>query len=61
MRRRPARRWWSWRDLSVVTEAGDRLVAQGEYTVSVGGGQPGTDLPSVSGTFEVRGQIQLPE
>jgi beta-glucosidase len=49
------------RDLSMVTASGDRIVAQGRYTVSVGGGQPGTDLPSVSGTFQVRGQIQLPE
>lgn len=49
------------RDLSMVTQAGDRIVAQGEYTVSVGGGQPGTGAPSVSGTFRVNGQIQLRE
>src|SRR6185437_13591819 len=49
------------RDLSMVTQSGDRIVAQGTYTVSVGGGQPGTGAPSVSGTFEVNGQIQLPE
>jgi beta-glucosidase len=49
------------RDLSMVTEAGDRIVAQGRYTVSVGGGQPGTGAPSVSGTFRVSGRIQLPE
>ena len=30
------------RDLSMVTEAGEPIVAEGEYTVSVGGGQPGT-------------------
>ncbi len=45
----------------MVTEAGDRIVPQGAYTVSVGGGQPGTGAPSVSGTFRVTGQIQLPE
>ncbi|MGH8316597.1 MAG: glycoside hydrolase family 3 C-terminal domain-containing protein [Steroidobacteraceae bacterium] len=49
------------RDLSMVTEAGDRIVAQGRYTVSVGGGQPGTGAPSVSGTFQVNGQVMLPE
>ena len=49
------------RDLSMVDEAGDRIVAQGTYNVSVGGGQPDTGAPSVSGTFEVNGQIQLPE
>jgi len=49
------------RDLSMVTEAGDRIVAQGAYGVSVGGGQPGTGAPSVSGTFQVNGQIELPE
>ena len=49
------------RDLSMVTETGDRIVAQGTYTVSVGGGQPGTGAPSVSGTFQVNGRIQLPE
>ena len=48
------------RDLSMVTGMGDRIVAQGTYTVSVGGGQPGT-APSVSRTFQVNGQIQLPE
>jgi beta-glucosidase len=49
------------RDLSMVTEGGDIIVAQGDYTVSVGGGQPGTDAPSVSGSFKIKGQIVLPE
>ena len=49
------------RDLSMVTEAGDRIVANGAYTVSVGGGQPGSGAPSVSGTFQMAGRIQLPE
>ncbi|MGH9405362.1 MAG: glycoside hydrolase family 3 C-terminal domain-containing protein [Terriglobia bacterium] len=49
------------RDLSMVTDAGDRIVAQGKYTVSVGGGQPGSGARSVSGAFEVNGQIMLPE
>src|SRR5215469_12036598 len=49
------------RDLSMVTEAGDIIVAQGKYSLSIGGGQPGTGAPSVNGNFEVAGQISLPE
>ena len=49
------------RDLSMVTEAGDRIVAPGKYAISIGGGQPGTSAPTVSGNFQVRGQIMLPE
>lgn len=49
------------RDLSMVTEAGDVIVAQGKYSLSIGGGQPGTAAPSVSGNFEISGQISLPE
>ena len=49
------------RDLSMVTDAGNIIVAKGKYTVSVGGGQPGTGAPSASGEFDVDGQIMLPE
>jgi beta-glucosidase len=49
------------RELSMVTDAGNIIVAQGRYTVSIGGGQPGTDTPSVSGSFEVNAQLMLPE
>jgi beta-glucosidase len=49
------------RDLSMVNELGDIIVAQGKYTVSIGSGQPGTGVPSVNGNFEVKGQIVLPE
>ena len=49
------------RDLSMVTDLGDIIVAQGKYTVSIGSGQPGTGVPSVNGNFEVKGQIILPE
>jgi beta-glucosidase len=49
------------RDLSMVTDAGDIIVAQGKYTVSAGGGQPNTGVPSVSGSFEINQQIVLPE
>jgi beta-glucosidase len=49
------------RDLSMVTEEGEPIVAAGEYHISVGGGQPGTGAPSVEGSFKVKGTITLPE
>jgi beta-glucosidase len=49
------------RDLSMVTDLGNIIVAQGKYTVSVGGGQPYTGAATVSGNFEVNGQVMLPE
>jgi beta-glucosidase len=49
------------RDLSMVTDGGDIVVAKGKYAVSIGGGQPGTDAPSSSGTFEIDGQLTLSE
>ena len=49
------------RDLSMVTPAGDIIVPAGRYAVSVGGGQAGSGLPTVSGDFSVVGQARLPE
>ena len=49
------------RDLSMVTEKGDIVIAGGKYNLSVGGGQPVDDTPSVTGDFEVNGQVMLPE
>jgi len=49
------------RDLGMVTEEGTPIVAQGEYTISVGGGQPGTSAPAVDAHFTINGQIALPE
>ncbi len=49
------------RDLSMVNEAGDPIIAEGKYSVSVGGGQPNTDAPAVAGTFQVKGTKTLPE
>jgi beta-glucosidase len=45
----------------MVTEAGAPIVAKGKYSVSVGGGQPNTEAPSVSGTFQVKGTETLAE
>jgi beta-glucosidase len=49
------------RDLGMVTEDGHPIIAGGEYTISIGGGQPDTGAPGVSGHFHVEGQIDLPE
>jgi beta-glucosidase len=49
------------RDLSMVDEAGDRLVVPGTYGVSVGGGQPGTKAQVVQGTFNVEGEMRVAE
>ena len=49
------------RDLSMVSEAGDPMIAEGQHSVSVGGGQPDTGAPTVSGRFQVKGTKVLPE
>ena len=49
------------RELSMVTEAGQPIIASGDYTISVGGGQPDTGAPGASGHFHIDGQIALPE
>ena len=49
------------RDLSQVTEAGDRIVAAGPYSISVGGGQPGTGASAAGISFSIRGEQKLPE
>jgi beta-glucosidase len=49
------------RDLSMVSEAGDPMIAEGQYSVSVGGGQPDTGAPAVAGRFKVKGTKVLPE
>jgi len=49
------------RDLSLVNEAGDRIVAPGNYRVSVGGGQPGTGVPTAQAGFTIHGQRDLPD
>jgi beta-glucosidase len=49
------------RDLSSVTQAGDRIVAPGVYTLAVGGGQPGTGASFASAKFNVTGQVTLPQ
>lgn len=49
------------RDLSMVSEAGEVMIVEGQYSLSVGGGQPNTAAPSIAGTFKVKGAKTLPE
>jgi len=49
------------RDLSMVTEAGQPIIAEGKYSLSIGGGQPATGTPTVLGTFQIKGTKSLPE
>ena len=49
------------RDLGMVTEDGNPIIAEGDYTISIGGGQPDTGAPVVTGKFQIEGQIDLPE
>jgi beta-glucosidase len=49
------------RDLMMVTENGDPIIAAGDYSISIGGGQPDTGAPTMSGKFHVDGQLALPE
>jgi beta-glucosidase len=49
------------RDLGMVTEDGYPIIAGGDYTISIGGGQPDTGAPGVTGHFRVEGRIALPD
>ena len=49
------------RDMSMVTEKGDPIVAEGDYRFTVGGGQPDTAAKVLTGTFHVSGTKTLPE
>ena len=49
------------RDMGMVTEAGVPIVAEGAYTVSVGGGQPDTGVQVLTGHFQVENTLTLPE
>jgi beta-glucosidase len=49
------------RDLSMVTENGVPIVAEGQYTISIGGGQPNTGVQVLTQPFNVTGKLVLPE
>ena len=49
------------RDLSIVNEAGERVIAPGKYRLTVGGGQPGTNAPHTEASFSIEGEQKLPD
>ena len=49
------------RDMSMVTDAGVPVVAEGDYAVTVGGGQPRTGVQTLRQIFKVKGKLVLPE
>jgi len=49
------------RDLSYVNEAGDRFVSTGDYLITVGGGQPGTQAAHADTHLAIQGEQKLPE
>ncbi len=48
------------RDLSMVSEAGEHKVMPGEYTLYVGGAQPGDTAGGVSAKLTISGELNLP-
>ena len=49
------------RDLSMITEAGEPVIAEGDYSIFVGGGQPDTSAQTLTKTFHINGTKNLPE
>ncbi|GBR52444.1 beta-fructosidase [Neokomagataea thailandica NBRC 106555] len=49
------------RQQSMVTAAGQIIVPNGTYSLSIGGGQPNTTAPVTIGNYEVKGNAQIPE
>jgi beta-glucosidase len=49
------------RDLSYVNESGDRMVGEGDYVITVGGGQPNTKASHADADLSIRGEQKLPE
>jgi beta-glucosidase len=48
------------RDLSMVNDRGEHIVETGDYTLFVGGGQPGETGAGVSTQLEIAGEAELP-
>ncbi|HEY0796784.1 MAG TPA: glycoside hydrolase family 3 C-terminal domain-containing protein [Acidisarcina sp.] len=49
------------RDLSIVSEAGEPMVPEGKFSISIGGGQPGSGAPSATSAFTMKNSLTLPE
>jgi beta-glucosidase len=45
----------------MVTEGGDPVIAEGDYAISVGGGQPDTSAQTLTKNFHINGTKKLPE
>ena len=49
------------RDIGIFIDDGNPIIAQGDYTISIGGGQPGTGTRSFTEKLHVASQVALPE
>ena len=49
------------RDLSMVTAVGDPTIPEGQYTLFVGGAQPGDTQTGASAEFKMLGSVKIPE
>ncbi|MBS1815230.1 MAG: glycoside hydrolase family 3 C-terminal domain-containing protein [Acidobacteria bacterium] len=49
------------RDLSFVSPEGKRIIAEGDYTLTAGDGQPGTQATTVKTIFKIKGNTTLPD
>jgi beta-glucosidase len=37
------------------------MIAEGQYSISIGGGQPDTGASTIAGKFQVKGTKKLPD
>jgi beta-glucosidase len=49
------------RSLSHVNQTGEHIIAPGSYSLTIGGGQPGTSAPTAEATFTITGKAELPD
>ena len=49
------------RSLGQVDAKGNRVIVPGEYTVALGGAQPGEAASVQTGKFQVAGKTELPK
>ena len=49
------------RDLSFVTMAGERALIPGDYRLTIGSGQPSTDIPVETGSYHISRSVPLPK
>jgi len=49
------------RDVSIVNEAGARVIAPGAYRITIGGGQPAAGAAQAEDRFSIEGESKLPD